>query len=250
MDGAKLSDDELNEWRVLRGDDHERQKAVTGKAIDLAALMSRIAFGGATDDLIRWDALHERLARSPPPITDAERCDVLMRLANGEKITAKQWSSLMGTASLSAPVGKAIALSQSQRQGIVDALQLRVENEHQKLAKNLRAFAASSVLLAPSISNDQPRFTVIARDAQGALVYALSLFMDSAQKFGDELCRCQLRSCGRFFFVERKPGKPARLYCCKEHRVEADRLGARKRSADRYEPKRQKSKSQQKRVAR
>lgn len=45
---------------------------------------------------------------------------------------------------------------------------------------------------------------------------------DDAQPFGRALCRCRLKSCGRFF-LEQKPrtGRPQRLYCSREHMLAA-----------------------------
>jgi hypothetical protein len=43
---------------------------------------------------------------------------------------------------------------------------------------------------------------------------------------GDELCRCKLARCEKFFFArhEAKSGPPMREYCCLDHRIEARKL--------------------------
>jgi hypothetical protein len=58
-----------------------------------------------------------------------------------------------------------------------------------------------------------------------------SFFLDDSERpFGDKLCQCQLKSCGKFFFkIQPKNGAPQRKYCSKEHMTEAHNLNAVKR---------------------
>ena len=63
------------------------------------------------------------------------------------------------------------------------------------------------------------------------LVLINPAYAEYGECLGDEVCRCKLASCERFFFARReaKSGPPMREYCCVEHRLEARKLdGARR----------------------
>jgi len=196
-------------------------------------IIRTLPFAGNTDDLIEWGALHERLRHSPPPVSDAERCQLLLQLANGEPITSKQWNQLTGVTTLRASARTTLTISDVQCKGIADALAMRVANEHTKLIKNLGSLVSRTVALVPIASQGAPRFTVVARNAQGAFAYALWLLVDPAQPFGDLLCRCRHKPCGGFFLYEQtRPGPPRRKYCCDEHRKAADDANAATRMKD------------------
>jgi hypothetical protein len=50
---------------------------------------------------------------------------------------------------------------------------------------------------------------------------------DSERPFRERLCRCQLASCGRFFFkIQHATGAPQRKYCCSEHMLKGHDLSA------------------------
>lgn len=63
-------------------------------------------------------------------------------------------------------------------------------------------------------------------DLQTAFGLAMGLLVSTDLPHGRELCRCQLPSCQRFFFVhqDQSGGQPRRKYCIPEHMRELHRL--------------------------
>jgi hypothetical protein len=62
------------------------------------------------------------------------------------------------------------------------------------------------------------------------LQVGIALLVDPEKRLLRKLCRCQLKSCGGFFFEIQPPtGRPQRKYCCSDHMLEAHRLDAPKR---------------------
>jgi hypothetical protein len=61
------------------------------------------------------------------------------------------------------------------------------------------------------------------RTSKEALDFAEMLLLDSGRSFGENLSRCRLPSCGKFFLARqnRKGGPPNRKFCCADHRREA-----------------------------
>jgi len=63
-------------------------------------------------------------------------------------------------------------------------------------------------------------------DLQTSFALASNLLVSADRPYGHELCRCQLPSCQRFFFVhqDQSGGQPRRKYCIPEHMRELHRL--------------------------
>jgi hypothetical protein len=62
---------------------------------------------------------------------------------------------------------------------------------------------------------------------RGIFSLACYLIADSARGFGDDLCRCKLDECGKWFLANKPPtGRPQRLYCGKPHMDQAHERGS------------------------
>jgi hypothetical protein len=59
---------------------------------------------------------------------------------------------------------------------------------------------------------------------QVAMYYALSVVLDTSLSYGRSLCRCRLKSCGKFYFAKKNPkgGGLNLQYCTPAHRQEAN----------------------------
>lgn len=81
-----------------------------------------------------------------------------------------------------------------------------------------------------SLTADGDAFTRSARilpvDLKTAFGFAMGLLVSADLPYGGELCRCQLPSCQRFFFVhqDQSGGQPRRKYCIPQHMHELHRL--------------------------
>lgn len=177
-------------------------------------LMARFALMGNTDDVIKWDKLEERIAQSPPAISTEMRCRLMLRIANGDKLTPTQWNQLVGATILKAPSDqRTLALAETDRAGLAEALQVIVDRKHAKLQQGIASAAHARVMVLPDLDGKGGR--VIARNLQAALLYGLWIFIDPAQpSFGQSLCRCESSKCKRFYLLEQSgPGAPSRTAC-------------------------------------
>jgi hypothetical protein len=186
---------------------------------------SFLANAANTDDVIRWDALQERIEKAPPGLSDQERCELLIAAANGHGLSREQWNQLVGLVVVSGgpPL---IHLPEPTRQGVLGVL---AEIEKGRNLVELRRLAAESasrsVVLVPSWHQGTRRDRIVATGMPGALAFTLWLLLDPQRPFGSDLCRCQYSACRQFFF--RRPAKggigaPRRRYCSDGHAKAAD----------------------------
>lgn len=61
--------------------------------------------------------------------------------------------------------------------------------------------------------------------------YFFALLLDESRPHANDLCQCKLEKCERFFLVQKPAtGRPQRLYCTREHMLEAHALQSTQRA--------------------
>lgn len=201
------------------------------------ALVAALATAANTDDVIRWDALRQKMAAAPPGLTERDRCQLLLTAANGETLTGRQWNQLVGAVVLSGADKRAIALTERDRAGVIANLRVIVtgsERERAETAEQLAGIASQLVILVPSWKSGSRVDRIVACSMRGAIAMGLWLFADASRPFGADLCQCGHKECGQFFFRRRPRGRrgaPIRRYCSAAHAKAADTAAAAQRMA-------------------
>jgi hypothetical protein len=217
---------------------------------DLNELAADVLWNSTTGGVVDWQSVRDAL-NAVEPLTSRERCELLLKCANGDALTAAEWSSLVG-APLSPNVVGPLTLGLSPlgvrapkdaRKALIAVLE-QIGGEWDPPGaphKNAAEIVNGNVLVMPELSVKKVRgrtervrrSRVLARSPGEALIYALNLMLDPTREFAAELRRCTLTACGRFA-LERAPsgpGQPPNYFCCDEHRVEYKREQTRKRVA-------------------
>jgi len=199
-------------------------------------------------NLVSWGKLGEKLKTSPPPLSQDDYCQLVVDLANGERIGLRRWDQLIGVAAYRQGRGPraAIALPEPIRLPLVKDLQVVVDriDAMRKLGRvrqdglddddraALEAAVAklrkkrveaddmvtAMVVLVPTFAADgSEHYRVVAKNLVGALAYGLRLLAN-----GDDLCRCRAEACGRFFLKRQgDDGAPIIVSCRREHHKDA-----------------------------
>ncbi len=158
----------------------------------------------ANAGLIDWPKLAEQLRAAPAVPTDQQRIDLLVRMANSQRLTGGQWNQLVGL----------------RVQAGGDELELQTPEELQRFARenlgrmlneqsgpqgviNAERNLRGAIVLHPEADGVR----VIAANIRAALTYAMTKAARSKS-----VHQCQLHSCGRFFFLPGGPGAPPK--CC------------------------------------
>jgi hypothetical protein len=194
---------------------------------------------GNTEHVVPWKALQGTLD-DQVPMTQRERCQMLLRAVNGDELPVADWNRLVG-----APFVK------GWHQGMwrlpeIAAVPLRAalgrvaddcETAINELGDNIDAIRNGYVLTLPEVSmrgrKVDLRERVLAYSLPEALIYALALFVDPEKPFGKLLRKCKMPGCEKFGFVDRPPhpGQPRNYYCGEEHESDYERYLGRERKA-------------------
>jgi hypothetical protein len=195
-------------------------------------LRDALANASTTSRALDWGAIRRLALESGNALADDDRCALLVRVANGDRVTAAQWNSLLGADALL--MNGTIALADSVASDLRDALSDIVSGSRSELAKLRRAcadIASNRALVVPAWSASGSRIDrYVFHDMKGALAYALLLFLDPKLPYFDALGRCKYEPCHRFYLRDRKPGQPPK-FCCAEHSEQHDRDSAAARMA-------------------
>jgi hypothetical protein len=187
---------------------------------------------------VPWDELLATTAHVEP-LTQRERCELLLRTVNGERLPASLWSRLVGanesTPEIETPVFK----------GALPALRAALTRVVKNPATAIKDVGTNSaeivndaVLVLPRVSVVGRRWVaserLVARSRGHALAYALNLFLDPDKPFGRYLRQCQWSECGRFAIVRPRKtrGQPPTHYCDSTHRRKGELARMRARVAD------------------
>jgi len=113
-----------------------------------------------------------------------------------------------------------------------------------ELREHVKAIDIDDLRLEPKLRITRAGVTLDYRlrfeRVSAAVAYAVILLIDPRRSFWRQVCRCQLKSCNRFFMERRQEtGRPQRRYCSREHMLEAHAL----RSTERAQRSRAKKKA-------
>jgi hypothetical protein len=95
-------------------------------------------------------------------------------------------------------------------------------------AARLKRDAARMVLI-PRYTFESHRMRVryhyLPEDLKAVLAYVILILRDESKRFKAEFARCQLKRCGKFFFIPDvvSQGRRRKSYCCEEHMLEQHR---------------------------
>jgi hypothetical protein len=181
---------------------------------------------GSTDHLVPWDKLHAVL-KSTEPLSQQERCALLLRAVNGDQLSALDWKRLVGAPLADGLRAGTFTTPEEAREPLRAALGRVVEDPGtaiDAMGRNINEIRNDYVLTVPVVTVKGRTWKlqerVVARYASEALIYALSLFVDPAKPFGKSLRRCAYAECGRFALAGQptgRPGHPPKYFCNAEH---------------------------------
>lgn len=201
-------------------------------------IMSGLAFAANTDNLIRWEELRGRLQGAPPGISRSDRCNWVVRLANGERLPLPVINELVGTTVINGGRGQSVHVHPDFLEYIRFALTTIASGSRQaqtKLRESLVQTVNAYTVVVPMWSESGGYGErVIAAGAGPAIAYSIWVLLQD----GRELCQCQYSNCGKFFFRPEVVGRPRTSYCNLEH----GRLGDSERAAERMRKRRRKHK--------
>jgi hypothetical protein len=204
-------------------------------------LRDALLWGASNADIVDWGKLSERIARSPPPLSESEYCERLLQIANGAQLSDDQWNQIVGlsTVNVRNNSGRTLPLRAAPADRIAWLRENLTAFIHGNKAtrKAMSASAASDlnnnrVLIIPSYSaaHGRRQDRVISTGNNSALVYGLWLLFDAGREHAEKLRQCRYSECRAFFFKRaEKLGAPVRLYCSDEHAELGMREAARQR---------------------
>lgn len=161
---------------------------------------------GNTRNLIDWEGLRARLANAPDPLTDAERIDLVVRVANTGVLTPRQQNRLVGLqVTYTSKLDVDFRLPEVERHGLRAVMALLVQDETGKELAEVDAALEGRIALLPI----KGRTLTVAPAIRAALLYSATVAMRSGS-----LRQCGLESCGRFFVRKNESGRGRpRKYC-------------------------------------
>lgn len=197
-------------------------------------LRSILALAANTDDAIAWDRLAERMGASPPALSERDRVQLTLDLANGRTVAATRWNQLIGAQVLAGKEWSPVPLRDDIRRALVASLEVIVSGTdaaRRAHAAEITKAASDRIVIVPSWRPDATREDrIVARSMFGALLYGLLLVLDRRRPFLDAVRRCHFSECQKFFLKARGPvGAPTRSYCSKPHAERGDTEKARLR---------------------
>jgi hypothetical protein len=205
----------------------ERDAAVLGELIYTRDAAWEAGFWARLDD---W-------SKSPPAaLSDRERVELLIELANGKAVTGAKWNALAGVTVVRGADAQPIQPYPKARAWLESCLAAALAPTARRhvFARAARVCNGQVVLVPDSRPGAKQR--IIARHVSAALAYSVMLLTDDRGEFADKLLRCPYSQCRRFFFKRTGVrGSPLKA-CIKEHGRLADnekaveRMRRRKRS--------------------
>jgi len=209
-----------------------------------AALVTQWALAGNTSDVIEWEKLPAKVRDAPEPISEGERCRLMLRVANAGALTAHEWNQLVGvrilrtrSASGAEPDdARSLPMPPDRLAWLRRWLGVIVSGkptERAELMEITAKEASERVLIFPTWKPGRERADrVIARNVPSALCYGIWLLADTTRHYSRDLCRCNYSACGEFFMKRTSgPGAPVRRFCSEAHAEAGDREAAQRRMA-------------------
>jgi hypothetical protein len=200
-----------------------------------------LALAVSTADVIDWRKLQQRLSESPPGLKHSERVRVLLQVANGYCVTARQVNQLAGLTLFRGNDAGMLRLPDEHCAPLRAGMHILTEGtdaEREELIRDVTRTASELMVVVPTLQPNGVRADRIVAASVGAgLAYGLALLLDPALPYARTLRRCPYSRCGRFFLVSGARGAPPK-YCRQSH----SRLGDRERAAERMTRLRRKRK--------
>ena len=171
------------------------------------------ALAVSTGSVIDWRYLVNLLKVAPPPLTDRERCDLILAAANGAPLAPGQWAQLMGIGTGGGD--DAVALAPALRTHLTNSLNTFIESSAQKRREHTDQLEKA---LRYTVLQTVPRAShVISANPVEAIKYGLLVMLRGG--WAAKLCRCKYSKCGAFFFARpaKGAGAPSRTYCRPKH---------------------------------
>jgi hypothetical protein len=190
---------------------------------DAANLLGELIFSGDTSKTVNWTGLAKWLESPPPALTDRERVELLLKVANGKPLSGAEWNALTGAPTVVGADQLAIPAPPAVRPWIIPKLGVAADanGKDGDTAKRRRVFVGAArecegnVLLVPDFRPGR-KHRIIARTVGAALVYSIMLVTDDAGSLAAGLRRCPYSQCRRFFLRQPKVGQPLKA-CQPEH---------------------------------
>lgn len=189
----------------------------------VAQAIANLAAAGNTGYLIDWPKIHSQMA-AVAVLNRRQHFDLLVTLANGGQVTAAEWNALIGAPALidtrKAPAG--FALPDAHRRWLVDQLD-KVSRGRTLGATAAAKLANGAVLTFPTWKvtkrGVESGYRIVAVDMRAAIAFGVLRMLDTESANARELRRCQLNSCGHFYWWSGDCSKSGetRNYCSREH---------------------------------
>jgi hypothetical protein len=188
----------------------------------IEVLLGELIFSSDTSKTVNWKGLAKWLESPPPALTDRERVELLLKVANGEPLSGAKWNALTGATVVVGADQHAIPAAAAVRPWLTRNLSIAADaNGKGDAAKRRKVFAGAArecegnVLLVPDFRPGE-KHRIIARTVGAALVYSIMLVTDDAGSLAAGLLRCPYSQCRRFFLRQPKIGQPLKA-CQPEH---------------------------------
>ena len=204
-----------------------------------------LLYMSTTESLIPWEWISES-RNDELYMTEVERAETLLRVANGESLKVWEWHKLCGArldmgalrvANQAAWDDLSIPLVDETRLSLRTALDAALRDPYdavREIEKNAAKITSGRVLTITEISEQGvPRDRVIAHGIGPALIFALCLILDPEKPFRRKLRQCELPACARYEFGNppQTRGQPPNFYCSDEHRLTHNRQQSNERKA-------------------
>ena len=190
-----------------------------------AAVLGELSF--SSDDAWEigfWNRLSDWLKAPPGALSDRERVELLLEVANGKGLTGAQLNALTGATMVrvrGADSHKILppptARSWVER-GVVAAL---TPTARRRVFANSARECNGQVVLVPDLGASG-KYRIIAHGPLMALTYSIMILTDDRGEFASKLLRCPYSRCKRFFLKRTGLVGPPLKACTKEHGRLAD----------------------------
>jgi len=121
-----------------------------------------------------------------------------------------------------------LKLREQFREDLAAIIEAGAESLPARTATRLMQDAARMVLVPKYTFENRrmrTRYHYLPADLKAVLAYVILILRDESKRFKREFARCQLKRCGKFFFIADAvtQGRQRKSYCCADHMLEQHR---------------------------
>jgi hypothetical protein len=195
----------------------------------ILGVLGELAVVATTSRIIHWNAFREWLEVAPAPLTDRERIELLIRIANEESVTGAQLNALVGAQVVGGADQRRVPIPELARNWIRAGLLTALRDPRRAFTESKR-LSEASVVVVPTNHHGEQKARIIAENVQAAVAHTIILLTDKKSPLAGQLLQCPYTRCHRFFLrhPRTKSGRP--LLAC---RLEHGRLADNERAAER-----------------